>query len=151
MRKQWVGATIGLFVVVGAIGFGIGRWGPTAVVRRTAQRDVLESYALINQANYELSLGHHANADAVASEAAGYLFSAVTPLDALGIRNSSVLTTYLQGAEYDDVRGTATAGQRSVLHTFHRVIAPFAHDSFGAIRESAFRAALNHVASAIAQ
>ncbi len=146
-KRQLVGAAIGLCVVAGAAGFGLGRWGPSAVVRQTGQRDVLEAYALINQANQELSLGHHVSADAVVSEAAGYLFSAVTPLEALGITDASAMTTYLQGAEYDFVRGTATAHQRTVLRTFRQALAPFARDSFGDIPEPALRSALNRVAS----
>ncbi len=67
------------------------------------------------------------------------------------VRRASELTTYLQTAKYDFVRGTATNHQQAMLHTFHQAITPFVHDNFGAIPESAFRAALNRVASAMGQ
>ncbi len=148
-RGQVIGAAVGLFVIAGAIGLGVGRLAPSATVRQIGQTDVLEGYDLFNQANHELALNHHANADAASSEAAGYLFSAVTPLQSMGIDYASGITTYLQGAEYDVVHGTASAKQRAVLRTFHQAFTPLAHYQFGQIPEASFQSALSRVNSAI--
>ncbi len=84
------------------------------------------------------------------------MFSAATPLHLLGIGSgltggASELTNYLQAAEYDFVGGTATAHQRAVLKAFHQALAPFRHEGFSQIPESAFRAALNRVATEMAK
>lgn len=147
--RQWVGVAVGLLVVGGVIGAGVGRAGSAAVVRRTGQTDVGEAYVLFHQADHELALGHPRNAQSAASEAAGWLFSAVTPLQAMGMGDASGLTTYLQGAEWDFVRGRASAHEQAVLRTFRHVMAPLAHENVGQIPDATFQAALNQVQSAI--
>ncbi len=57
-KTQWIGIAVGL-IIAGAGGFGLGHWGPSAAVRQIGQYDVMESYAIINQANHELALHHH--------------------------------------------------------------------------------------------
>lgn len=146
-----VGGAVGLFLVAGAIGFAMGRAAPSGAVRTIGQTDVIESYALVNLANAELASGDRANAKGQAAEAAGYLFSAVTPLQDMGVSYASGLTTYLQGAEYDFVRGKASAHERTVLHVFHQEMAPLSHYRFGGIPDSTFRTALDRVESAISQ
>ncbi len=133
----------------GAVGFIAGRLQQMPPIRQIAQQDVLEGYALSLQANNALHRGDTVAANTFSIESETYLFSAITPLERLGIHNAAPILTSVQQAEYDVVHGKATAHERQVLGTFHHAFLPYSHDGFGTIPQSRFQAALSRVQAAI--
>lgn len=131
------------------MGFVAGRLQQVAVIRQIAQQDVLEGYALSVQAKNALQHKNSVAANTFSIESGTYLFSAITPLQKLGVHHTFPVLTAVQRAEYDVVHGKATTHERQVLGAFRRALLPYSRYGFGTIPQSRLQTALNHIQATI--
>ncbi len=146
-RRLAIGSAV--FVVGGILGLALGRMGPIAVVRQTGQTDVMQGYALFNEADHAMRQGLSTDAHTWVVQGTAYLVASAYPLRQLGIRHASSVASYLQTAEYALWQGQATPHQKAVLRAFAQAFSPFAHKNFGSISNTPLQKAFDQVQTAI--
>ncbi len=152
MKKSRMAASaLGLLIIGGAFGFWMGHMSTTSAIRKTGQADLMQGYALFNEADHALGQGQHIAAQTWSSEGAAYILSAVAPLNQVGVSGTSTISDYLQTAQYAVVTGQASPHQKHVLQTFEQSLAPYVHKNYGTISDAALRRAFARIHSAMAQ
>lgn len=149
MKSRGLAIGSALFVVGGILGLVLGRIGPVATVRQTGQTDVMQGYALFNEADQAMSQRQLSSAHTWVVQGTAYLLASAYPLRQLGIRHAGSVASYLETAEYALWQGQATSHQKAVLHTFDQALAPFAHQNFGSISDAQLQKALSQVQTSI--
>lgn len=150
-KSRMVASGLGLLIIGGALGFGVGRTSSTAAIRKTGQADLMQGYALFNEADHALRQGQHLAAQTWSSEGTAYILSAVAPLSQVGISGTSTISDYLQTAQYDIVTGQASSHQKHVLQAFQQSLARYVHKNYGTISDAALQTAFSRIQSVIAR